>query len=98
MPEFPGGEEAFKKYLKHEIKYPQFAHEMMITGTVYVSFIVSNDGSIKDAKIVKGVENGKELDREALRVITTMPPWNPGKKGGKAVNVRKIVPIAFALH
>lgn len=96
MPEFPGGEEALRKFIAQHIDYPDIAQENGIQGKVYVSFVVSADGSVKNAKIARGVD--PVLDQEALRVVNTMPRWAPGKQRGKAVNVSYTVPISFKLQ
>ncbi len=96
MPEFPGGEEALRKFIAKEIQYPVVAQENGIQGRVYVSFVVDVDGSITQAKITRGVDPA--LDREALRVVNSLPRWNPGKQRGKPVKVSYTVPINFVLQ
>lgn len=96
MPEFPGGEEALRKHIGNAVKYPVVAQENGIQGKVYVSFVVSKDGSVANAKIARGVD--PSLDAEALRVVNGLPKWEPGKQRGKAVNVSYTVPINFALQ
>lgn len=96
MPEFPGGEDALVAYLQRAIKYPSFAAENEIEGTVYVNFIVNEDGSISGSKVTKGIKGG--CDEEALRVIKNMPRWKPGKQGGQAVRVLYDVPVTFKLE
>ena len=95
MPSFPGGQQAFMNYLNNNIKYPAIAHENGIQGRVIVQFVVKKDGSITDTKIARGVN--PYLDKEALRVISTMPKWEPGKQNGKTVNVQYTVPVMFKL-
>ena len=95
MPEFPGGMNALMKYLSQNIKYPAEAHAKDIQGRVIVSFVVRKDGSIDDIKVARSVD--PYLDKEAVRVITTMPKWTPGKQRGEAVNVRFTVPVMFRL-
>jgi TonB family protein len=95
-PQFKGGEKARIKYLVENIKYPASAKEKGITGTTYIQFVVNKDGSISDAKVLRGFD--KECDAEALRVIKNMPNWVPGsQKDGKKVNVQFNMPIRFAL-
>lgn len=94
-PEFPGGEEAMMKFLQTNIKYPPMAIQMGDQGKVYVRFVVEPDGSISNAEVARGVTT--EIDREALRVVNTMPKWKPGKQRGRAVRVRIVVPIVFKL-
>lgn len=96
MPEFPGGENALRLYIAKSIKYPVIAQENGIQGKVYVSFVVDKDGGISDAKIVRNVDSS--LDKEALRVINSLPKWKPGKQRGKPVRVAYTVPISFVLQ
>jgi len=96
MPEFPGGELALRKYIANAIKYPVIAQENGIQGKVYVTFVVDKDGSISDARIARGVD--PSLDKEALRVVGTLPKWKPGKQRGKPVRVSYTVPINFVLQ
>jgi protein TonB len=95
MPEYPGGRGAMYKYLGENIKYPEKARENKVEGTVYVNFVVQEDGSVASVSILRGVGSG--LDEEALRVVRTMPNWKPGKQEGKAVNVQYNLPIKFTL-
>ena len=95
MPEFPGGMQALMQYLAKNVKYPAEAHSAGIQGRVIISFIVKKDGSIADTKIARSV--APSLDKEAERVISTMPKWKPGKQRGEAVNVRFTVPVMFRL-
>ncbi|WP_372947809.1 energy transducer TonB [Mariniphaga sp.] len=96
MPEFPGGELALRQYIANAIKYPVIAQENGIQGRVYVTFVVNTDGSIADARIARGVD--PSLDKEALRVVNTLPKWKPGKQRGKPVRVSYTVPINFVLQ
>lgn len=96
MPEFPGGEMALRKFIANAIKYPVIAQENGIQGKVYVNFVVDTDGSITNAKIARGVD--QSLDKEALRVVNSLPKWKPGKQRGKAVKVSYTVPISFVLQ
>lgn len=98
MPEFPGGVSAMYQYLGKNIKYPEVAKEAGIQGKVYVQFVVDKDGSITDAKILRGIPGGKMCDEEALRVVRAMPKWNPGKQRGKAVKVSYMLPVQFTLR
>lgn len=95
-PEFPGGEMALRAFIANAIKYPVIAQENGIQGKVYVTFVVGKDGSVKNAVIARGVD--ASLDKEALRVVNTLPKWNPGKQRGKPVNVSYTVPINFVLQ
>lgn len=95
-PEFPGGDAALLNFLSQNIKYPAIAAENGVKGRVTVNFVVNKDGSISDAKILRGVDQA--LDKEALRVIYSMPKWKPGKQSGKPVRVSFSVPINFVLQ
>ena len=96
MPEFPGGMGECMKFLGKNIKYPQISQENGVQGRVIVQFVVNQDGSIVDPQVVRGVD--PYLDKEALRVISMMPKWKPGKQRGKAVRVKFTVPVMFRLQ
>jgi protein TonB len=96
MPEFPGGEMALRTYIANAIKYPVIAQENGIQGKVYVTFVVGKDGKVNNATIARGVD--PSIDKEALRVVNTLPTWKPGKQRGKPVNVSYTVPINFVLQ
>lgn len=96
MPEFIGGEDALIRFLNQKIIYPKYEIEQEIEGTVIVEFMVDKDGSINDAKIIKGVTVG--MNKEALRVVKMMPRWKPGIQGGEPVKVLFNVPITFELN
>lgn len=96
MPEFPGGTLALRQYLASAVKYPVVAQENGIQGKVYVNFVVEKDGSVTKAKIARGVD--PSLDAEALRVVSTLPRWKPGKQRGAPVRVSYTVPISFKLE
>ncbi len=96
MPSFPGGQSALMEYLSKNVKYPVVAQENGVQGRVVVSFVVERDGSITDVKVVKSVD--PSLDREAMRVISSMPNWIPGKQNGSAVRVKFNVPVSFRLQ
>jgi TonB family protein len=93
MPQFPGGETALKKYIDNSIVYPKRALEKGIIGTVYVEFVISKSGKVRDAKIARGVD--PDLNKEALRVVNSLPLWKPGRKNGKPVDVTYTVPVEF---
>lgn len=95
MPEFPGGDDAMKRFLAKNIKYPLIAQENNIQGRVVCQFVVNSDGKIVDVQVVRGVE--ASLDAEAVRVIKSMPAWTPGRQGGKNVRVKYTLPIRFKL-
>ena len=95
-PEFPGGMGALMKFLGSNIKYPTIAQKNGVQGRVIVQFVVNKDGSIVDAKVMRSVD--PYLDKEALRVVSSMPKWKPGKQRGKAVRCRYTVPVMFRLQ
>ena len=96
MPSFPGGTSAMKAFLENHLKYPEEAREMNIQGTVYLSFVVETDGSITEIVIMRPIGGGCE--EEAVRVVKSMPNWNPGKQTGHAVRVRLSLPVKFTLQ
>ena len=96
MPQFPGGPQALFEYLSKNIKYPVVAEENGIQGRVIVTFVVERDGSITDVKVAKSVD--PSLDKEAMRVVKSMPNWIPGKQNGSAVRVKYTVPVTFRLQ
>ncbi len=95
MPSYPGGEEAMMKFILDNIKYPELARTNGIQGTVLVKFIVEKDGSVTHVNLQKGIGGG--CDEEAVRVVSIMPKWIPGKQNGKTVRVQFILPIKFSL-
>lgn len=97
MPEFPGGQQALSKYLNENVKYPVIAQENGIQGRVICQFVVNKDGAIVDVEVVRS-GGDPSLDKEAVRVIKSMPKWNPGKQRGKAVRVKYTVPVNFRLQ
>lgn len=92
-PQFRGGDAAYKKYLSQTVKYPQEAMKKKIQGSVRIGFTVNPDGSIVNVKVERNVD--PLLDAEALRVVKSMPKWNPGKLNGEPVPVKMTVPINF---
>lgn len=96
MPTFPDGTEAMYKYIYDKIKYPAIARENGISGQVIVQFVVSKEGEIQKAKVVRGIGGG--CNEEALRVVNGMPRWKPGKHNGRAVPVTFTLPIKFVLQ
>lgn len=95
-PMFPGGEKALMEWLTKNLKYPSVAQENGIQGRVLVSFVVNKDGSIVDPKVVRSVD--PSLDKEAIRVVSAMPKWAPGKQRGKTVRVKYSLPVTFRLQ
>ena len=96
MPSFPGGPSALMQYLSSNIKYPVVAEENGVQGRVVCTFVVEKDGSITDVRVVKSVD--PSLDKEAVRVVKSMPKWIPGKQNGSAVRVKYTVPVTFRLQ
>ena len=94
-PEFPGGMTEYMKWLTRNLRYPDIARSQKIQGKVVVQFIVNQDGTIADAKVVKSVN--PHLDREAMRVIRMMPSWKPGIQDNKPCKTMVAVPIVFKL-
>ena len=92
---FPGGTAELMKYLQKNIKYPSICQEQGIQGRVIVQFVVEKDGSITDVQVIKAIN--PYLDKEAVRVVSTMPKWSPGKQRGKPVRVRFTLPVTFRL-
>lgn len=95
MPSFPGGQGALIQFLATNTNYPSEAKVNNISGTVYVTFVVNKDGTIRDVRVIRGVT--KLLDEEAIRVVKLMPKWIPGKTRGKNVDVAYNIPIKFIL-
>lgn len=96
MPQYPGGFSAFMDYLSKSIQYPVVAEENGVQGRVICSFIVDTDGSISDVTVVKSVD--PSLDKEAKRILSSMPNWIPGKKNGIPVRVKYTTPVTFRLR
>jgi protein TonB len=95
MPMFPGGDAALLTYISEHTNYPEVAKENNIQGRVIVRFCVTKIGGVNQVSVLKGVD--PELDKEAMRVVSTLPPFKPGKQGGKPVPVWYMVPITFTL-
>lgn len=96
QPSFPGGQGALMQWLRDNIEYPVIAAENGIEGRVIVQFVVSKSGSISNVNVVRGVD--PSLDKEAVRVVSNMPNWTPGKQNGTTVNVRYTLPVTFKLQ
>ena len=96
QPEFPGGMSALMKHLSKTVIYPQEARDILAEGRCIVQFTVNKDGSISDVKVVKSSGN-EHLDKEAVRVVSSMPAWKPGTMHGETVNVKHTLPISFRL-
>jgi periplasmic protein TonB len=96
MPAFPGGSDAFLTFVAQNIRYPEIAKRAGVEGRVAISFVVSPSGNVSDVQVAKSI--GAGCDEEAVRVIKSMPKWNPGKQNGRPVNVQVSVPIVFRLQ
>lgn len=96
MPEFPGGQAKLLEFLARNVRYPVKAQEKGIQGTVIISFVVGKDGNVTEPKVLRSLD--PLTDAEALRVISAMPKWKPGKQNGKPLRVKYNVPIQFRLH
>ena len=96
MPQYPGGDAALTTFLAQHVKYPAVAEENGIQGRVVCTFVVERDGSISDVRVVKSVD--PSLDKEAVRVLKSMPRWVPGKQNGATVRVIYTVPVTFRLQ
>jgi protein TonB len=96
QPEFPGGVEAMYKWINSNIRYPTVAEEMGVSGRVVLQFVVGRDGVIRDIEVVRHVD--PSLDKEAIRVVSKMPKWIPGKQRGNPVSVKFTMPITFTLR
>jgi TonB family protein len=96
MPSFPGGQQAMMDFISSNLHYPIVAQENGVQGRVVVSFVVEKDGSLSDIKVTKSVD--PSLDKEAARIVKTMPKWVAGKRNGSCVRVRYNVPISFRLQ
>ena len=96
MPSFPGGDSQLFKFLNDNVKYPVIAQENGVQGRVICQFVVNRDGSIVDVEVVRSVD--ASLDKEAIRVIKSMPKWSPGQQRGKPVRVKYTLPVNFKLQ
>lgn len=97
QPSYVGGNDAMFSFIHENLAYPSEAKEKGISGTIFVGFVVSKDGTIKDISIVRGIEGGEILENEAMRVVSIMPKWNPGIQDGEKVNVKFNLPFKFQL-
>ncbi|MBR1882198.1 MAG: energy transducer TonB [Muribaculaceae bacterium] len=96
MPQFPGGETALMKYLQSHMQYPQMAAENNIQGNVVIQFVVKKDGAVGEVKVARSVN--KDLDREAVRVVKSLPKFTPGRQNGQPVAVWYTLPVRFKLQ
>ena len=96
MPSFPGGPAALMQFLQSNTHYPAVAQENGVQGRVTVSFVVEKDGSITDVQVARSAD--PSLDKEAIRVVKSMPRWTPGRQNGSTVRVKFNVPVTFKLQ
>jgi protein TonB len=96
--EFPGGQVAMFKFIQDNIRFPESASEAKISGKCYLKFVVTKAGVVEQVKVVRGVSGCPECDREAIRVLKSMPRWRPGITQGKAVHSYYTLPFAFVAH
>ena len=95
--EFPGGTEALKAYLKDNLKYPESAREIAIEGKVYLKFIISKKGEISNVSVLRGINECNECNKEAIRLIKSMPKWKPAKVNLKEVHSYYTIPVIFKI-
>lgn len=93
MPSFPGGDRKLMEYLAENTRYPKECEESCIHGRVIVTLVIEKDGSITNVKVVRSLD--PRLDEEAVRIVSSMPKWYPGKQNGVTVRVRYIIPVTF---
>lgn len=93
QPEFPGGYDAMKAFITKNLNYPTRAKKADVKGTVYITFIINKKGRISDVKTLRGIH--PDCDKEAERVVNSMPNWTPGKQNDQPVHVRFNLPIRF---
>ena len=93
MPSFPGGDRKLMEYLAENTRYPKEFEESCIHGRVIVTLVIEKDGSITNVKVVRSLD--PRLDEEAVRIVSSMPKWYPGKQNGVTVRVRYIIPVTF---
>jgi protein TonB len=96
LPSFPGGDKAFRTFVGQNARFPETALAKGVSGTVYVGFVVDEQGRITNAEIIKSAGNG--FDEEALRLVRLMPWWSPGQVAGQPVKVSRVLPIPFVIR
>lgn len=94
-PSFPGGNSQIGNYIRQNLRYPEAASKAKVDGKVFVSFVVTNQGLIKDVNVLKGLGYG--INEEAIRLVQSMPAWTPGRQSGRFVNVKYNLVIPFDL-
>lgn len=96
--EFPGGTRALLQFIKDHLKYPESALNNGIEGKCHVKLLISDKGTVKEAKLLKGIPDCPECDKEALRIMHIMPVWKPGRVNGKPVSSYYRLPVSFRLN
>lgn len=98
QPEYPGGMESLYQFIAANINYPEACKEQKISGKVYVTFVIEEDGSISNIRVLRDPDPEGRLGEEAMRVVSLMPKWKPGAQRGKAVRVQYNLPVNFTLN
>lgn len=100
MPIFPGGDDSLLVFLKRNVKYPELASDAGTQGTVFVTFVVNEDGSVSNGQILRGLSGpgAKECSNEVLRIVSLLPNFQPGTLNGKPVKVQYNLPIRYGLR
>ncbi len=93
MPEFPGGDVGLSKYLAENVKFPENAKKDSLSRKVFVQFVINQEGDVENVKVVRGVDNA--LDKEAIRVVESMPKWEPAKQFGKPIKFTHTIVVEF---
>lgn len=92
---FPGGEKKMHEFIKKNLNHPPAAYKEGRAGVSYIYFVVERDGNITNVKVLRGASGGADLDEEAMRLIKSMPKWNPGKQNGHTVRTANNFPVRF---
>lgn len=93
MPEFPGGDVGLSKYLAENVKFPENAKKDSLSKKVFVQFVINQEGDVENVKVVRGVD--KAFDKEAIRVVESMPKWEPAKQFGKPIKFTHTIGVGF---
>lgn len=93
MPEFPGGDVGLTKYLAETVKFPENAKKDSLSRKVFVQFVINQEGDVENVKVVRGVD--KAFDKEAIRVVESMPKWEPAKQFGKPIKFTHTIGVGF---
>lgn len=97
-PEFPGGDEALMSYMLSQVRYSEMDKELLVQGTIYLTFIVEADGSISDVKISRNIRHGDRMGKQAIKAIENMPNWKPGNDGEEPLRVLMTLPLKVELR